>query len=505
MSFWKSPEEEREYDEMEARLQAKPSQPSASPSKKGQSNKGEPKQIPTAQLSGLVDVCVDDKGEPVFLFCNNGALKTEYSIEHDGKIFIPPPRKAMPWILPRAKVVTDHFHNDNDQSLFHDIEKRIYANTELPNKRLYPFLAAWALHTHLIDQFYYSPIIIFHAVADKGKTRTCRTLLWMSRRGIHVETLREADIIRKASRFGSAFIFDVLDVWKKAERMGAEDILLSRFDAGITVPRVTRPEVRGFDDTEHFSCFGPTLIATNEPAHSILDSRGIVVNMREATRSLEDNPREIDFLDLKERATAFRARWMQKELPKVVKQAVNRLGDILQPIAQTFQMVAPERMAEFTELVAVFQNDRAEAKATTPEGDLVKALLNLEHEIFEGKIKTSQITESLNKGRAERYQVSPVTVGKRMAALGFSPVKVGSERGFLIEPQLLESLAKQYGHTESSVLSVPSVPKCPEPHENRPLGNTDFTSSRADRTVGTDGITQGVTQNDGVCELPEGF
>lgn len=498
MSFWKSPEEERAYYEMEARLQAKHSQPSTSPSKKGQSNKGEPKQIPTAQLPGLVDVCVDDNGEPVFLFRNNGALKIEYSIEHDGKIFIPPPRKAMPWALPRAEAVIQYFDSDSDQELFKSIEKRIYANTELPDDGLYSFFAAWVLHTHLIDRFNYSPIIIFYAVADKGKTRTCRTLLWMSRRGIHVETLREADIIRKASRFGAAFIFDVLDVWKKAERMGSEDILLSRFDAGVTVPRVTRPEVRGFEDTEHFSCFGPTLIATNEPAHHILDSRGIVVNMREATRSFEDDPREKDFLELKERATAFRARWMQKELPKVNKPASNRLGDILRPIAQIFQMVAAGKMAEFEKLVAALQNDRADAKATTPEGDLVKALLDLQNEIYEGKIKTSQITEHLNEGRKERYQVSHVTIGKRMAALGFSPAKVNGERGFLIEFQLLDSLAKQYGHTETSVPSVPSV-------QSRPPEGTDFTVARTDRTDGTDRYIPDATQTDGVYDLPEGF
>lgn len=469
------------------------------------------KPIATADLPNLVDVCADEQGKPIFLFLDDWTLSEQASTQIDGVSFVPPPRDSMPWQLPRASEVIKYFHCDNDRKLFDDIEAVIFNNSELPDRNLYPFLAAWVLHTHLIEKVNYSPILTFYAVASKGKTRTCRVLLSMARRGIHVETLREADIIRKSERFTCSFFFDVLDVWKKAERLGAEDILLCRFDRGVKIPRVTKPEVNGFGDTQHFSCFGPTLIATNEPAHRILDSRGIVVAMRQATRKFDNDPREPDFVQLRERATAFRARWIQKELPEVNKPSCDRLGDILRPIAQMFAAIVSDRQVELQTLVKTFEGERADALADTYEGELVKVLLDLEDAVEAGKIETRQIAVRLNEGKKDHCHITSYTIGKRMAALGFKATKVGGQRGYFYDSALLNKLADQYGHApQNCVLSVTNVEVIDnaEIYKGQKEDATGETHSetrrpRTDRTDGTD--FHGVHENEWNGETVERY
>ena len=267
----------------------------------------------TALFEGLVEVCQDEVGAPTFLIYNDGKLKatSRYGGGYEGAC-VPPPKKSIPWLMPRAKEVMRHYTEDSDRQLFDDIEKSIRDNSELPSSELYPVLAAWVMHTHVIEKFNYSPIICFYAVAARGKTRTCRTLLWMARRGYYTAEVRSANIIRLAERFESTIFFDVMDLWKSAKNNSAQDFLIARYERGIRLARAVRYDSGGFDDTDYFSCFGPTLVATNEPTNSIMESRCVLITMLEANRTFEHEPQEKDFLSLRERCVAFRARWMSK-------------------------------------------------------------------------------------------------------------------------------------------------------------------------------------------------
>src|SRR5207247_4448932 len=100
--------------------------------------------------------------------------------------------------------------------------------------------------------------------------------------------LRDAYIVRIASNFTATIFFDVMDIWKKAQKTDTEDILLHRFEKGATVPRVLYPERGRFRDIVNFAIFGPTIIGTNVNANQILDTRSVQINMPETEKEFEN-------------------------------------------------------------------------------------------------------------------------------------------------------------------------------------------------------------------------
>ena len=162
---------------------------------------------------------------------------------------------------------------------------------------------------------------------ERGKTRTGKGILYVVRRGIHVESVRDAYIIRAASDLKATLLFDSRALWKKAEKAGSDDALLLRFERGGKVPRVIYPERGAFRDTVYYSVFGPTIIATNEPLHHILETRAIAIQMPDSSKSFEMEVRpRICACPLKERLVAFRFRHMAQPLPQVEKPATRALG-----------------------------------------------------------------------------------------------------------------------------------------------------------------------------------
>ena len=154
-------------------------------------------------------------------------------------------------------------------------------------------------------------------------------------RGLHVESLRDAYLVRVAENLKSALFIDVIDLWKKAEKAGSDDIILQRFEKGAVVPRVLYPEKGPHRDTVYYDIYGPTIIATNEKVSEILATRAIQIIMPESDREFADDVRPENALELRERLTAFRARNLNSLLPEATKPCRGRLGDILRPLRQT--------------------------------------------------------------------------------------------------------------------------------------------------------------------------
>src|SRR5664280_2449233 len=135
----------------------------------------------------------------------------------------------------------------------------------------------------------YSPIICNYAVPERGKSRTGKGMIYVAYRGIHVESLRDAYIVRIAHNYMATIFFDCMNLWKKAEKAGSEDILLLRFERGAKVPRVLYPERGAHRDTVYYSVFGATIVATNVSVHNILDTRAIQINMPQSRKRFEND------------------------------------------------------------------------------------------------------------------------------------------------------------------------------------------------------------------------
>jgi DNA primase len=386
----------------------------------------------TARFDGLVDL-IEYQGKVAFLIKEGDQLSIRADIRIDGKTYYPPKKVHVRWLLPRGEQVLRHFSayenlspQDIDGELCDALIEHLRGISELPDDAYYELIAAWVIHTYLQEYFQYSPVLIFIAVPERGKTRTGKVLAHLSYRGIHVESLREAYIFRLAENFAATIFFDVMNLWKKAEKSSCEDILLHRYEKGASVARVLFPEKGPYKDTVYYEVFGPTIIATNENIHKILETRAISIIMPQSTRRFENDVTPEMSRDLKERLVAFKARHMGITIPEVEKPASGRLGDILKPIRQVIRLVKPDREEAFLHFVRRLEKNRLFEKSTSFEAEILKAISRLDSDVVRGILPVKSITDYLNRDRPEQYRISYQRVGRQLTVLGFSKGKTAN-------------------------------------------------------------------------------
>jgi DNA primase catalytic core len=421
---------------------------------------------PSAMFDGLVDV-VEDDGEPAFLIKEGEELRIVKTVEINSETYKPPDSKYIPWLLADGDRVVEFYEQekkvglDADKVLFDDLVEYHKGISELPGVEYYHFFAAWDLHTYLPELVRYTPIICLFSVPERGKSRTGKGLIHVARRGIHVESLRDAYLVRIAENWQAAVFFDVRDIWGRVEKSGSEDVLLSRFEKGIRVPRVLFPDKGPHEDTVYYSIFGPTIIATNESVHQILETRAVTIHMPETSRSFESDVIPENALEMKARLLAFRARYMGKQLPEMDKPAKGRLGDILRPLLQIIMLVRPEQEEAFRSLVKKLQDERVIEKSTSLEAELLQVIMACEVWVERGSLSVKEITEKYNSGKeTEREKITPQRVGRRLAAMGFQKVKTGNGSAAIRwDRSVIAQMCATYGIEQSS--ETPEMPESP--------------------------------------------
>ncbi|NWF78142.1 MAG: primase C-terminal domain-containing protein [Chloroflexi bacterium] len=428
----------------------------------------------TAKLPNLIDI-VDNDGEVKYLILNeDGKTHVITEISREETFFIPPSREHLPFSLPRAGEVIRYLSSDDEHKLFTDLTAYFEKAAQLPSETHYKMISWWVLHTYLYEKFTYSPMLALVGIPERGKTRLGRAIISVAYRGLETETLREANLFRWSQDLGATIFLDVKDIWRKAEKEKSEDVLLKRYEKGGKVGRVLYPERGPFRDTVYFDIYGPTIIATNEPIHHILDTRCLPIIMPDAGQKVWPELNFGESLALKERLVAFRARHMITNLPDYPKPPLGRLGDIMQPLGMMMRLVSPvspEEEKTFQELVRLFWLERLEEKAQSREARLIMAI---EQCSDEGEIAVSEIAKVYNEGLEPRYQLSPDSIGRRLRSLGFKGERIGKSRTRMVtvDPQLLASLKLRWGlefpeditePREKSVLSghVPAQ-SCPQ-------------------------------------------
>jgi len=297
-------------------------------------------------------------------------------------------------------------------------------------------------------------MVCLFATPERGKSRTGKGMIYAAHHGVHVESLNEPYIVRLAERFRVSLFFDVMDIWKKTEQKGSEDILLGRYERGARVPKVLRPENEGFEDMEYFSIFGPTVIGTNEGISGPLESRAIQINMPISTRRFENSVSPEVALPFKERLTAFRAMHLGSMLPICEKPANGRLGDILKPLYQIVLLSCPEREQIFRELIKEIEASRTIERSETLEAKVIKAVIRNERGLESGVIPVKMIVITVNIDKPDQYRYSSPRVGRILASLGFKKTRINNGQSAIhYDEKLIKQLRERYGITES-VLSA---------------------------------------------------
>lgn len=429
--------------------------------KKSQENdsKDSDKPIKTAYFENLADIVLDENGETAFLLKEEDDFTVKnVHIGDDEQTYIPPTVNNYKMIIkkkqhfPLASNVLKYIKEDDDSKLFSDLVEYFKGVSQLPSENYYKFIATWSMHTYLYDQFDYTPILWFYAVPGRGKSRTGKSIAYLCWRGFINESLREPNIIRASQHYKATMFFDVVDLQKKMERSNCLDLIMQRYEEGVSSQRVINFDAGAFDDIESFDIFGPTIIATNHIVSHQLSTRTIQITMPKSTQTTyETNIKPEGCLHFKERLIAFRARWLGKELPRVDKPAGSRLGDILQPIAIVNEICNPDKDTWLTDLIVEIQAEREDVNRNTKEGRVITALAKctdkLEYlkngeEIIYNRAILGEYNSDINN---KNYQLQSGTLGKILKSLGFERRTNGQERGILWDKELFNSICKEYG------------------------------------------------------------
>jgi hypothetical protein len=411
-----------------------------------------------ALFEGLIDLA-QIEGKPAYLIKKGDELYIYLKYPNEGKIYIPPEKRKIPFTLPRASEVMRIYQEakgvsdeEFDRQLFKDLVDYFKKVSKLPEERYYELLAIWVMHTYLIEHFEYSPNLSFYAVAERGKTRTGKGIVNIAYRGITIISLNEAYIFRGTRLYSGTMFFDIRDLWHTAKTKGSLDILLGRFQQGSTVPRVVHPELGDFDDTEFYPVFGPTVFASNESIDYLLESRSISIQMPEAREKFDDDIlKPINTLPLKERLVVFRARHIKKALPEVEKPIVGRLGDILRPLGQIIHMVCPEKEASLNALFGEIEKSRRGQNIYSLEARILMAIQELYEKMEYSVIPVKAIANKLNEDSdGRRDYITCAKVGRKIRALGFDTAKTcNGSAGVLVNRELMDQLLVRYGFKES--------------------------------------------------------
>ena len=462
----------------------------------------------SARLPGLVDVVEAEGGGLAYLFLENGRLVTRAEYASSGKRFVPPSSDHLPYKVPRETQVRLAFSADSDDIFFHDLIEWHRAASVLPGDHHYLLVALFVLHTYLADLAHYSLYLTFQSLdTERGKTRAAKAVCFVSYRGILTETLQEANLFRWADSLGCTLVIDVKDLWRKAERRGAEDILLSRIDRyGPKVARVLDPQAGPFKGVTYYDVYGPTVVAMNEPLKEPLLSRSIPIVPPEVSGKYA-NLSDVGGLPLRERGVAFRARHMGASLPNVPKPAVGRLGDILQPLAQVAALIGGEVEDAFPSVVDTFAQAKLLERSESFEGRLVRAVVKVaEAEMVDGKLPTEAVTNAFNEGLGERSQLSPESIGKKLGSLGFRAARLsGGGRAKYFDDVLVAALRPKFGvdlvETDQALqepphLSQPSQRGTPVDGQGAPASDSSVTG-RSTVTDSPDNRHKPVTEQEG--------
>jgi hypothetical protein len=438
-----------------------------------------------AAFSNLVEIVENEDGKFEYLIFNPVTKKcfTSPTVEIDGKVFEPPPKRLLPHNLlfpAKEKVLHYMFERENspmdqtissgdvgdvnsddnynktidknviflfDIELYNQIIDYYRSRAELPEENLYDICATWAFHTYTMERADFSPIIYFLGLPEKGKSRMLKSMIYIAKRGLRKISITDAQILRDCTNIDATLALDMMNLWGKIEKAGSEDVFLNRPEKGIDVSRVNRPEKGAFQDTDYYTVFGPTIFATNENIHEILDTRAIPIIMVNSNREFTTKVLPEDALEIKEKLTAWRASTMGNKWTNVGRIAKSRLGDITQPLYQVLMNINPERGEEFKQTVHKIEERRLAEKIDSTSGQIILALLYCQDQIESGCIKGQLIANKYNEGNLNsKYNTQSRTILNKLRAMGFETRTLsGGAMGVVWNEARIMSLKLEFG------------------------------------------------------------
>ena len=450
--------------------------------KKSSKKQNEEKIIYSLDAPETIEVLLDGNN----LVYLTESLETVDRIIKDGLTYAPPPKDSIPYLIASREKVFQYLESfkankNHAVELYDEIISYHRGISDLPHEVYYDLLVLWDFHTYLLGKLHFSPIIYLYAVKERGKSRTGKGCVYISRRGVWTETVREADIIRWGNDHKAALGFDVKDAPKKFQRANCDDLILARFEKGSSSSRTLWPDKGPFRDTKTFNLFGPTIIATNRPVDDILESRAISVDMKPTGRVFNNPVTPEAAFELKCKLAAFRILHYKDKLVETDKPSSGRLGDILSPLYKIVLTYFPDKKEQFLKLLKIVEAQKKDDATETLEAKILEVVINQEDQVDSGFLAVEVITRKFNEGKDDRFALKEDAIGKILRGLGFENKRTARKRGIYYDLDLIEKLKQNYGlndtnDTSDTETGIPN--KDSDPSEDSSIPETESHESQ---------------------------
>jgi len=399
------------------------------------------------KFAGLVEIALY-KGKPVYIVKEGGRLVIRKRAEIENTMYVPPRSKYIPWDLLEAVKVVEAYNSIEKgeefvRDLLGDLTEYLRGNCELPDERLYEMLAAWVMHTYLLEHFQYTPYIFLVGPPGVGKTHTGQLLARLAYRGVCVNSLRPAYLYHSAEAYGLMLFIDVTDV-ERILRSDPEsrDMILARFQRRIKTPRVNKPDVDPLHSTQYYDPFGATVLASNKNVDDILGSRGIRIYMKFSYKDFSEEVDKEREEELRVKLLCYRGMFIDRDLPKVKKTFPGRYGDSARPLLQV--LLTAE--ASSFHLKNLFIEYMAKSGHNFIELEVVRALDRCRNRVEKGRLPLGVLLEEVNAYRDERSKITPQKLGRILSRLDIKKVRSGEGGNTEIvwDEELINKLVEEY-------------------------------------------------------------
>jgi len=399
-------------------------------------------------VPGLVNL-IKQEGSVNYLLVENNklVLKTEIPGHNRTKY---KPKQDLPILYPSEQVLIYYEDDKREEGLIQDLREFISRYIELPQPGDDLLLSCWVLHTYLADRCNCTPIIYLYGVKETGKTRAMEVLASVAFFAEILTAPTEATIFRAAQYFKTTLFLDELKIWGKDGNPDVANLVKSRYKRGIKVSRINMNK-KGEKQVEYYDVFSPLCISSNEKMSAPIEDRSLIFLMQKNVKpEVEAEVDQNEAQNLRDRLTAWRAKHLFEDLPKVNSPARRRLGEITTPLVQAAILagVNDQILDELAGCITNIAERRKEMESVSFEAEIVFAIKELRDlELTEREeFTTKELTEQVNKERPDNEPLKTRTVGRVVSSLGFRAARVGhsQQRGFFLNEKLLDSLLKRY-------------------------------------------------------------
>ncbi|MBA7512975.1 hypothetical protein ES705_04984 [subsurface metagenome] len=420
--------------------------------------KGRKKKEPTLKTfpPGLIHLVNNDETKK-YLFKDeaDNLIITETWTDGAGQVYKPRQDLPMGYASIEVLKINKDIRWDN---LLKDIEKYIKSHLELPNEIYYLTFGLWIMHTYLMEKTDLTPYLYFVGLKATGKSRAGKIACKLAYKCFPSVLPSPAVVFRSADYFQNALVIDEAKFWGSDMDKDLARIILSRYERGMTVPRVNQDK-KGEKQIELHNVFGPLIICTETNIPEPMEDRSIKFQMKrnespevEDDWDLTEEQRLIDLL------TLFRARFYNEKFPQHERIARRRLGQILSPLYKILLLADKSRTEEFKGFIKEEETGRKIEEATSDNATIISILIDFYNE-GEDIVATQDIAKRYNQDIENlNLQISPKSMGWKVKNFNFEKKviikwKQNNKPGWIIDREILEGLAKRFS-VETEIIPI---------------------------------------------------